>query len=200
MNEEGAPPVAGRTFRSADLVPTPSAGRIALASVVALVVAAAILLAVVLPAEYGLDYLGAGRALGLVAMGEQRPGVLATQPNGYRVDRKQFVIGPFQAVEYKYRLEQGDSMVFSWTATAPVISDLHSQPDGAPEGYAESFDRHEGAGGHGTYTAPFGGIHGWYWENPNRDDVTITLTSSGFYSRGIEFFAGAVIDHDVGTP
>ena len=32
-------------------------------------------------------------------------------------------------------------MVYSWTATGPVIYDFHSEPEGAPAGYAESFDK-----------------------------------------------------------
>lgn len=190
MTGTGAPPEAA----------TPSGRTIVVGTLVALVLAAVALLAIVLPAEYGLDYLGAGRALGLVAMGEQRPGVLASQDTGYHVDRKSFLLGPYQAVEYKYRLEAGDSMVFSWEATAPVIVDMHSQPDGAPEGYAESFQRGQMAASHGTYTAPFGGIHGWYWENPGRNEVTVTLLTSGFYSHALEFSSGMIIDHDVGTP
>ena len=190
MSETGAPPPAA----------VPSTRTILIATAAALTLAAAVLLAVVLPAEYGLDYLGAGRALGLVAMGEQRPGVLAAQPGAYHVDRQRFVLGAYQAVEYKYRLEAGDAMIFSWHASAPVIVDMHSQPDGAPEGYAESFSRGTTADGNGTYTAPFSGIHGWYWENLGRDEVTITLISSGFYSHALEFYGGTIIDHEVGSP
>ena len=35
---------------------------------------------------------------------------------------------------------------------------------------------------HGFYTAPYDGIHGWYWENLNDTDVTITLDAAGFFS------------------
>ena len=190
MSEPGSPPP----------VAVPSAAKILTASAIALVAATAVLLAVVLPAEYGLDYIGAGRTLGLVAMGEQRPGVLQAQDAEYHVDRRTFVLGAFQSVEYKYRLEVGDSMVFSWRASEPVIVDMHSQPDGAPEGYAESFDRGQRATGSGTYTAPFAGIHGWYWENPGRNEVRIELISSGFYSHALEFFGGMITEQSVDNP
>ena len=29
-------------------------------------------------------------------------------------------------------------------------------------------------------------LHGWYWENPGSDPITIRLTSSGFYSAAVE--------------
>ena len=72
-------------------------------------------------------------------------------------------------------------------ATRAVAYDFHSEPDGAPDGYAESFDRQSSDRAQGTYTAPFAGIHGWFWENPGAGEVTITLMTAGFYSSAIEF-------------
>ena len=51
--------------------PKPSSRRIAWASACALLCAALILLVAVLPAEYSIDPLGVGRALGLTALGER---------------------------------------------------------------------------------------------------------------------------------
>ena len=34
----------------------------------------------------------------------------------------------------------------------------------------------------GSLVAPFAGIHGWSWENAGEGDLTITLTTAGFYS------------------
>jgi hypothetical protein len=78
-------------------------------------------------------------------------------------------------------------MVYSWDATGPVIYDFHSEPDGAPAGYAESFDKAQAPAAHGSYKAPFSGIHGWFWENPGTKVVTITLTTAGFYTTAQEF-------------
>ena len=88
-------------------------------------------------------------------------------------------------------------MLFSWSATGLVRSDLHSEPDGAKPGYAESFDQAEGTSGNGTYTAPFSGIHGWYWENVDKKEVRVTLYTSGFYSGATEFFGGGTVGHEV---
>jgi hypothetical protein len=178
----------------------PSAGRILGATVGALVVATILLVTTILPAEYGIDLLGVGRLLRLVDLAAARAGVVAAEPGEYRTDARDFILGPFQAVEYKYRIEKGRSMLFSWTATGQVRSDLHSEPDGAPQGYAESFEQREGTDGHGHYTAPFGGIHGWYWENIDSKEVTITLATAGFYSESIEFFGGGRTAHAVRDP
>jgi hypothetical protein len=160
--------------------------KILAATGVALLAAAVILVTAVLPAEYGIDPLGTGRLMGLTALAEGA-GVIAPQPSEYKLDSRAFVLGPYEFIEYKYRIEKGGAMVYSWEADGAVIYDFHSEPDGAPAGYAESFDKAETAQAHGTYTAPFSGIHGWFWENPGSGDVTIKLTTAGFYSAAQEF-------------
>lgn len=158
--------------------------KIAAAAGVALLTAVVVLLAAVLPAEHGIDPLGTGKALGLLALAQVRP--IAPQPGEYRLDSAELALHPSEWVEYTYRLEEGESMLFSWHATAPVSYNFHSAPDGAPPGYAESFDSEESDHRHGTYTAPFSGIHGWYWENRGTTELTIRLTTAGFYSSAQE--------------
>jgi hypothetical protein len=176
----------------------PSARRILGATVAALLIAAVLLVTVVLPAEYGIDPLGTGRLLGLTALAEGSGGAIQAQAGAYRRDAKEFILGPYEMMEYKYRLERGAPLIFSWQASTPVMYDFHSEPDGGPEGYAESFDKQNGASDrHGTYTAPFSGIHGWYWENPGRQTVTIRLTSAGFYTAAQEFRDGDSSLHEL---
>lgn len=175
----------------------PSARQILVATAGALVVAAVLLVTVILPAEYGIDWLGTGRLLGVSALADVRPGVVSPAEAEHRTDRRRFVLGPFQSVEYKYRIAEGGGMLFGWEATGKVAAELHSEPDGAPKGYAETFDKREGTQAFGTYTAPFSGIHGWYWENLDTKEVTISLTSAGFYTAALEFFGGAIVEHDL---
>lgn len=179
---------------------TASPRRILAATGLALVVAAVVVVTFVLPAEYGIDPLGTGRLLGLTALADARPGVMAPQTVAFREDTIEYVLTPFESVEYKYRLEMGGSMVYSWRATGLVEYDFHAEPDDAPEGYAESFDQAEAAAAHGTYTAPFTGIHGWFWENRTQADVTVTLTTAGFYSGAYEFRDGGVSERAVSEP
>jgi hypothetical protein len=176
-------------------VPIPSARRLAAATVLALAAACVILVAFVLPAEYGVDLLGTGKALGLVALADMGPERVAVQAGEYRSDSAEFVLGPYQSLEYSYRIEKGGGMVFSWQATGTIVADFHGQPDGAPVDYAESFDRQETVQRHGTFIAPFSGVHGWYWENAAMRDVTIKLTTAGFYSGPNEYFDGDVVPH-----
>jgi hypothetical protein len=161
--------------------------KILLATGGALIVAAIILVVAVLPAEYGIDPLGTGRRFGLTDLAAASTGAISKQDAAYKTNTATFELGPFEFVEFKYRLEKDASMVYSWKSTGEVIYDFHSEPEGAPPGYAESFDKSKAVSANGSYTAPFSGIHGWFWENPNAKLVTITLTTAGFYSAAQEF-------------
>ena len=174
----------------------PSGKRLVRATIAALVVAAIVLVTAVLPAEYGIDPLGTGRAFGLDALFgaaavEDTPattvasgvaGPLFPQLNDYRVDTRQFTISPGTGMEFKYVLDKGATILYSWKSNAFVDFDFHTEPEGAPKGTSDSYEKGEAAQKRGAYTAPYDGIHGWYWENPSNRDVNVTLTTAGFYS------------------
>jgi hypothetical protein len=182
----------------------PSRRKLAITTAIAVAGAAIILVTLVLPAEYAIDPLRTGRALGLtrlaapaasVAEPVRPPGeALLPQQNGpvgvyakpYQTDSVRFVLGPYDFVEYKYHLEKGATMVFSWASSAPVLHDFHGDPAATPESPV-SFEKKDRREGSGAFVAPFTGIHGWYWENPTAEPVTVTLTSAGYYSSAIEF-------------
>lgn len=181
----------------------PSTRRLARTTAIAAAGAAVILVTFVLPAEYNVDPLGTGRALGLTRIAAPEPrvdevapvagqplvpvqnGPIGAYPADYKVDATQFVLGPYEFVEYKYRLEQGATMLYSWKSTATVVHDFHGENDGA-QGEPVSFEKKDRRQGAGTFTAPFTGIHGWYWENPGPEPITVTIRSAGFYSRALE--------------
>lgn len=160
------------------------------------------LVMVVLPAEYGIDPLGTGEALGLSAMSRSlapvpppegdtlapvQDGAVALYPGEYKYDSREFVLGPYEYLEYKYRLAENATMLFSWKANGDVLHDFHGDRDGAPENTAESFDQQPRRQADGSFTAPFSGIHGWYWENPGGDTITVRVTTAGFYAAAHEF-------------
>jgi hypothetical protein len=182
--------------------------RIALNAGTALLVAGLLLVVAVLPAEYGVDPLGVGRRLGLTAMNDVKreldafntaraegaagTSIVAPHARGYQNETVDFTLAPGGSIEYKYRLNKGEVLLYSWKATGRVNYELHAEPDGAPRGYAESFEKSEAPAASGTLTAPFAGIHGWYWENPSGHDVTVSLSAAGFYNMSHEFRPGAV--------
>src|SRR5262249_30084418 len=143
----------------------------------------------------GVDPLGIGRRLGLTAMNDVKKGLdtfqasragsasgastIAPQERGYQNETVEFKLEPRGSVEYKYRLDKGEALLYSWKATKAVNYDFHAEPDGAPRGYAESYEKRGAtAAASGTLTAPFSGIHGWYWENTSDTEAIVTLSAA----------------------
>ena len=183
--------------------------RIAAAVGAALLVAGIILVTVVLPAEFAIDPLGTGAKLGLLPLGvvgqqvdalNKQAGeagrasggaILVAQEKPFQQESVDFKLKPREGMEYKYRLDKGEALLYSWNATAPVNYELHAEPDGAPAGYAQSYEKKNAStGASGTLTAPFPGIHGWYWENTTDQEVTVTLKTAGYYNIAHEFRNG----------
>ena len=108
-----------------------------------------------------------------------------SMPRIYNTETTTFKLGPGQAFEYKYRIEQGGGMVYTWSATARMKYEFHGDPDGIGAQVA-SYKKGEGDFDSGSFVAPASGIHGWYWENTGNSEATITLTSAGFYNSGVE--------------
>ncbi len=181
-------------------VETPSGKRLALATSVAAVVAGIVLVTAVLPAEYGIDPIGTGRPLGLLDLYDASAGAevypaaeaeaaeaqeSVERPRIYKVESTEFTLAPGQGFEYKYELAKGAGMVYAWKATGPVNYEFHGDPQDRTLKVI-SYEKAAGDYASGTLTAPYTGIHGWFWENAGTTAVTVSLTSAGFYSRGLE--------------
>lgn len=133
-----------------------------MATLVAAVVAAVILVVAVLPAEYGIDLLGTGKALGLteLAQASEKPAPAATdaaailpvlepsttggaptmkgtfiaQPGRYKIDSREIKLAAGEGMEIKYNMKKGAGMVYSWIASAPVFFEFHGAPNVKPAG------------------------------------------------------------------
>jgi hypothetical protein len=182
--------------------------RIAVAAGAALLVAGLVLVMFVLPAEFAVDPLGTGARFGLLDLGiigqqvealesagaageAGQTAILAPQDRPFQQETVDFKIAPGEFVEYKYRLDKGEALLYSWKASGPVNLDFHAEPDSGPRGYAQSYETKQAVSeASGTMTAPFSGIHGWYWQNTGSQEVTVTLHSSGYYNLSHEFRDG----------
>jgi hypothetical protein len=189
-----------------DASTAPSRARIVMATIIALALAGVILVVAVLPAEYGIDPLGTGRALGLTALSgtvaEKTPGKSAApastgaRPNAaptlrsLQHDTFEVELRPFEGVEYKYRMEKGASLVYTWTATAKVGFEFHGEPDGVPAKDFDSYGKGDATDADGSFVAAKPGIHGWFWENKTAGRVKVTLKTAGFYSASTEYRDG----------
>ncbi|QZH75222.1 MAG: hypothetical protein JY451_00895 [Erythrobacter sp.] len=174
------------------------------------VLAGALAVFVVLPAEMGYDPTGVGEQLGLTEiadpvgeelergmarMAQQDVLVLSSAdlpPAEGVADAWQIELGPFESVEFKYTMPEGAPMTFRWQASAPVAYDMHAHPFEGGEELTESYGVDTAQEMRGTYTPAFTGIHGWFWENRSMDTVTLTLAANGQMSTSTIFQGDSV--------
>lgn len=180
----------------------PSRRKLLTSTCIALVIAGAILVTIVLPAEYGTDPTKMGGLLGLTAMGESKadapPAVVSraaaigatpvmhAHESKYHSARVEIRVEGNEELEYKAVLAKGEPLLYAWTVQGgPLYSEFHGEPSEGewPEGYYQSYQIAESSEAErGSFIAPFTGHHGWYWRNPGAQPVTITLEASGYYS------------------
>ncbi|MEM1230800.1 MAG: hypothetical protein AAGI15_09705 [Pseudomonadota bacterium] len=190
--------------------PTRTPGWRALA--VALAVALVILIVAVLPAERGIDPTGIGDWLGLTALHRSATAPPAVQtvalPSGaagydttLAREHLVFELGPFESVEYKYRLRKDEPLLYRWQSSGDVIASFHGHPeDGDPEVDTVGHESLRGTGSAGTFHAPFAGLHGWFFQNRGSAPVAVTLDSAGFYTQAIEYRDGFPFEKAVPGP
>jgi hypothetical protein len=178
----------------------PSSRKLIRATLVAIVAAAAILVTIVLPAEYGLDPLGTGRALGIfrprvaVVISDEPPSssapvsasaILLKSPAAYRTDEMTLKLESGEGAEIKATMRRGERFVFTWTSQDGAVDfDMHGEAVNVREETVVSYWKdEEKKSGHGAFEAPFDGHHGWFWQNLNPWPVTVRLRTSGFYEQ-----------------
>lgn len=177
------------------LAPSPRA--LLTACLTAAGIALVVLFAAILPAEFGYDPLRIGQLLGITGLstGEEQP--LETRLQPHRTDFVEFYLEPFQSVEYKYSMDVDAPLVFSWEADDELYFDMHAEPAGLGEDYAESFAQGTAAARTGSYHAPFTGIHGWFWENRSGRDIEVRLYTAGFYYNSTVFSGSVEYDREL---
>ena len=93
------------------------------------------------------------------------------------------IVPPERGVEYKFTLLQYQKMTYEWKTDGAVLYfDLHGEPEGDTTGYFESYAIATLSEMEGSFTAPFTGVHGWYWKNTSSKPVTVQLIVAGDYS------------------
>lgn len=185
----------------------PSSQQLLKATSLAIGVAGIILVAAVLPAEYGIDPTGIGSRLGLTSLSASAAGssdaaaapaispsetaptsvfdAVWKAPVAYRNDETSLTLQANEGVEVKALMKTGDRFFFTWKAEGGNVSfDMHGEKLGAASDEFTSYWKGKAqAEGHGAFQAPFDGIHGWYWRNRGAQPVTITVKTSGFYEK-----------------
>lgn len=187
----------------------PSRAKVIIGSLAALLVAAAVLVFFVLPAEFGIDLTGSGRETGLTGLAEAgemtelergalREGVLTLSDQAIHTDRWERELEPYEAVEFKYTMAEGQPLLFRWSASGVLDYDMHSHPFEGGEDLTESYGVGEARAMQGFYVAPFTGIHGWYWQNRTLDNVTLVLETTGGFTHSTVYEMGMGSERPIG--
>lgn len=181
----------------------PSKTSLIKATVGAAMLGGALLVATVLPAEYGIDPTGLGKAMGLTALNRSIDSVpsnqilspaitgIDSQDNSavhkhdetYQTKTFSLKLAPGQGTEIKAIMEQGERFVFNWEVEGGVVNfDMHGEPpNAAKDEFTSYWFARNMPSSSGSFTAPFKGTHGWYWRNRTDNPVTVHLSMSGFF-------------------
>jgi hypothetical protein len=169
-----------------------------------LIAGALIVLGAILPAEYNMDPLGVGKLSGISRLWapeektwEPGAGMDPAHSSAAPMTRTVLEIPlgaadwPEAALEYKFAMKPGETLLYRWQAlnedgspaTVPVEFDFHGHTleDGKAMTVA-NYRKDRALSDSGSLTAPFDGIHGWYFKNHAPDPIRIRLEATGFYT------------------
>ncbi|GAB5504748.1 transmembrane anchor protein [Pyruvatibacter sp.] len=189
----------------------PTSAQLIRSTAIAAVSAVAILVTVVLPAEYNIDPTGIGGALGLAEMGEIKT-QLAEEAEADRLlelegqeqsslmnDIFGLFVGAAHAQEAEvwrdeitFTLAPGDSAEWKLVMEEGQTAEYRM----LVEGGRVNFDLHGHGGGNsvtyekgrgstgdeGEIVAAFDGEHGWFWRNRDSETATVTVQVRGEYA------------------
>ncbi len=173
----------------------PSSSQLFRSTIIALLVAVALLIRIIIPAEYGTDPTGVGELIGLKKMGEIKVSLEQEALNENQkideyvstneeiIDRfetskgskdvMEFVIAPDDAIEIKLEMKKGSIAKYRWETKSEGLNyNIHG--DGY-RGSQESTTYKKGrmtSSDTGEFKAEFDGYHGWFWRNRNSEAVT----------------------------
>lgn len=182
----------------------PSLRKLLISTGIAILVAGAILITTVLPAEFGIDPTGIGKVLGLTSVSAQTldtskqskntqssepaaqssVGIVTKSNIPFRNDEMSLTLKPNEGAEIKATMRKGEQLVFNWvTEGGPVNVDMHGEKPNDGENFTSYWNATQLANDQGTFAAPFDGTHGWFWRNRGDKPVTVKVKVSGFYEK-----------------
>ncbi|GGD60612.1 hypothetical protein [Pseudoxanthomonas indica] len=102
----------------------------------------------------------------------------------YATEEQTFELAPANTpgwrLEYMVTMKAGDALLYSLTATEPVVTEFHGEFNDALVFYREEPDTRQA---HGQLIAPADGKQGWYIANTTSKPVTVKLRLSGRYDK-----------------
>lgn len=161
-----------------------------------------IVLGFILPAEYNVDPIGVGKLTGvgdLYAPDETTfegggQAFAYSSPRPMKTHAVEFELGPAgsdsEAIEYKVFMQPNQRFNYTWQASSvgggpvsdPVEFDFHGHTVVEDEDMVVAeYIKDSAYRDTGGFTAPFEGIHGWYFKNHSPEPVAIRIEFEGFF-------------------
>jgi hypothetical protein len=182
----------------------PSTAKLIKSTIIAAIVAVVLLVTVVMPAEYGIDPTGIGKAIGLKRMGEIKVSlakeaaadqkmdesatfaevVEATVPDTVLTQNEtmQVTLAPDEGTEIKVLMAKGAAVNYSWSTDGGNANfDAHGDSSKLNINY-HSYEKGSESEKQGTLIAAFDGSHGWFWRNRTSRKMTVTLEVNGAFT------------------
>lgn len=107
----------------------------------------------------------------------------------FRTDVIEIPLFALQDLEYKLDMKKGGAVSYHWQAnnltdSEELLTEFHGHTIRETEAPGDLMFYRIGRGDsyEGYLVAPWDGIHGWYFSNESNQDISITLTVSGFYT------------------
>ena len=194
---------------SLDQLPTTT--QLIKSTIIAGLSALAILLTVILPAEYGIDPTGIGRGLGLTEMGEIKKQLAEEAEADRQLETSQGdqsslwpnFLGLFISTAHAedaeswrddatFILKPGDTAEWKLTMEQGQNAEYQMLVEGGRvnfdlhghgSGKSITYEKGRGStGSKGAFSAEFDGEHGWFWRNRDKVDVIVTIKVRGEYA------------------
>ena len=174
-----------------------SAGRMLAVTWSALVVASLIVFGAILPAEFNSDPLGLGRITGLSRLWAPREIAFDTAAtavplareyrSGFRADTIEIPLRREGDPTRGVRMNKDATLIYEWS-----VSDLPSSEEfyydfhghtltNTKEMTVATYKQATGTSANGALTAPFDGVHGWFFQNQSVNPIVVRVKISGFY-------------------
>jgi hypothetical protein len=180
-----------------------SAGAMIALSVGAFIAATLIVFGAVLPAEFNQDPLGLGKLTGLNRLWAPKEIPFDTStsavplareyPGGFRSDSIEIPLRTDSdprggdELEYKVRMKKDATLIYEWNvADMPNPDEFyydfhgHTLAQGNDMTVA-TYKQATATSANGALTAPFDGVHGWFFQNQSVNPVVVRVKISGFY-------------------
>ena len=60
---------------------------------------------------------------------------------------------------------------------------MHGEKPNDGDNFSSYWKDRDQSEAHGSFVAPFDGVHGWYWKNRGSEPVTVTVKVSGYFDK-----------------